>query len=133
MGTGNKKRKALPKKTRELVWKKYDCKCGYCGCDLEYKDLRVDHIKSILVGGVFENMTTNELNSIGNLMPSCRMCNYYKGAMGIEGFRKQLKKTLSHTCVDTFQARLAMKYGMITTHEWDGEFWFETYNRIENE
>ncbi len=122
-----KKRKPIPKKTRELVWKKYGCKCGYCGCDLEYKDLVIDHMKSVFVGIQLECMDIEDLNSVDNLMPSCRMCNYYKGAMGIEGFRKQLKNTLSHTCVDSFQARLALKYGMIKKQEWDGKFWFEKF------
>lgn len=28
----------LVKKTRELVWNKYNKYCAYCWCDLEYKE-----------------------------------------------------------------------------------------------
>ncbi len=30
------KRKSIPKKTREEVYKMYDGHCAYCGCELEY-------------------------------------------------------------------------------------------------
>lgn len=41
-------RKAIPKKVRELVYKKYGGHCAYCGCKLEYKDMQVDHIEDII-------------------------------------------------------------------------------------
>lgn len=36
----------IDKKTREKVWQKYDCKCAYCGAELEYKQMQVDHIQA---------------------------------------------------------------------------------------
>lgn len=126
------KRKSLSKKERESILEKYGGKCAYCGCDLEYKDMQVDHVKSVLSARFDPSMTDEELNSVDNLMPACRMCNFYKSASSIEGFRKKLLKTLSHTCVDSFQAKLAIKYGMIIIGQWDGKFWFEKYNE-ENE
>lgn len=41
------KRKPRPKKTRIKVWEKYGKKCAYYGCDLEYKDMQVDHADSV--------------------------------------------------------------------------------------
>lgn len=58
-------------------------------------------------------------------MPSCRQCNFYKSASGIKGFRKKIKDVLSRTCIDTVQARLALKYGILTHRPWDGRFYFE--------
>ena len=29
------------------LYDRYNYKCAYCGCDLEYKDMQVDHIKSV--------------------------------------------------------------------------------------
>lgn len=113
-------------KLREEVYKKYNGHCAYCGCELEMKDMQVDHIKSKLV-----SRTKGEEvdNSIDNLNPSCRQCNYYKGGSGIEGFRKKIKSQLSHTCQSTFQTRLAMKYGMIMYKDWDGLFYFEKIDK----
>lgn len=126
------RRKSISKKIREEIWHKYGEKCAYCGCDLEYKDMQIDHIKSFCAAEFDKKITEDNLHGVDNMMPSCRMCNYYKSASGIEGFRRKLKNTLSHTCTDSFQARLAIKYKMIVVQEWDGKFWFEKYNE-ENE
>lgn len=118
----------IPKRLRELVYQKYDGHCAYCGCLLDYKDMQVDHIKSVYHKS-FESGTDspndNQDDSIDNLMPSCRQCNYYKAEADIDGFRNKLKGWLEKTCIDTFQARLAMKYGIITYKPWDGKFYFE--------
>lgn len=41
----------MKKDTRIKVWKKYNCKCAYCGEDLEYKKMQVDHIHPKHLGG----------------------------------------------------------------------------------
>ena len=41
------KHKAIPKKIRQQVYDKYNGRCAYCGCKLEYKDMQVDHIESV--------------------------------------------------------------------------------------
>ena len=40
------KHKAIPKK-RIALYNRYNQRCAYCGCNLEYKDMQVDHIKSV--------------------------------------------------------------------------------------
>ena len=120
------KRKPIPKKTRELVWNKYGHKCAYCGCDLEYKDMQVDHVYSVAYAH-WNKEKREDLDDISNLMPSCRMCNFYKGVSDIERFRKHLLETLCKTAVASFQTRLAIKYGMVVVQEWDGKFWFEKF------
>lgn len=40
-------RKAIPKQIRQKVYEKHNGHCAYCGCELEYKDMQVDHIDSI--------------------------------------------------------------------------------------
>lgn len=112
----------ISKKLREEVYKKYDGHCAYCGCELEMKDMQVDHVFSQMRSRISKQEVDN---SIENLNPSCRQCNYYKGGSGIEGFRKKIAKDLSHTCIDSFVAKLAMKYGMLTYNGWDKKFYFE--------
>ena len=54
-----------------------------CGCKLEYKDMQVDHVKSVFY--------YNGTNDIDNLLPSCRMCNFYKSTFTLDEFRKNLE------------------------------------------
>ena len=129
-----KGRKPISRKLREEVYEKYGGRCAYCGCEIEYKDMQIDHIvpfASSIYGteDVRENtisMISNDtINSVDNLMPSCRQCNFYKGGLSIEGFRKRLKGELEHTCVNSFQSRLAIKYGILSFNGFNGEFFFE--------
>ena len=125
-----KKRKSLTKAKRMAVYNKYDGHCAYCGCELEYKDMQVDHAVAVHGGEQADQMLSDGImNDIDNLMPACRQCNFYKEAYDIEGFRWKIREILQHRCVDTFQARLAMKYGIITYNGWDGKFFFETFNK----
>ena len=121
------RRKPIPKQIRESVWKKYGCRCAYCGCELEYKDMQIDHVKSVYKAEFDDNITDSELSRAENLMPSCRMCNYYKNVGDIGQFRERLLGTLKETAISSFQTRLAIKYGMVIVKDWDGKFWFEKF------
>lgn len=116
------RRKPIPKKVREQVYQKYNGHCAYCGCELEYKDMQVDHIESVWSS---EWRNKNHDNSIDNLMPSCRMCNYYKGVYTIEQFRNNLKDTLMRNVRLPFDYRLALKYGLVKEDVKPIEFYFE--------
>ena len=111
-------RKAIPKAKRQEVYAKYGGHCAYCGCEIEYKDMQVDHLQSV------RNYGDN--TEIENLMPACRMCNYYKDTMSIERFREelgQLKKRLGYK----FIYRLAKAYGLIVEVDKPIEFYFEKF------
>lgn len=41
------KRKPLPKALRVRVYKKYAGRCAYCGKQIKYEDMQVDHIKAV--------------------------------------------------------------------------------------
>lgn len=123
------KRKPISKKLRKEVYDKYNGHCAYCGCELEMKDMQVDHILSVCANHFRKEKTSEEMNEVGNLMPSCRQCNYYKDTCTIEGFRERLKTLMSRVKLP-FIYRLAEKYGMVKELEWDGEFYFE---KIEKE
>lgn len=126
-------RKAISKAQRIKIYEKYNGHCAYCGCAIKLEEMQVDHL--VAVGRVFysdkeadEMMRNGEINKDANLMPSCRQCNFYKSMEDIEAFRNILKNVLQRTCINTFQAKLALKYGMISQHEWDGIFYFEKLN-----
>lgn len=109
-------RKPIPKNIREQVYRKCNGHCAYCGCKLEYKNMQVDHVIS-----VYGNDGSNDVE---NLMPSCRMCNFYKSTFSIEVFRKNLE-TLYERLQKLFIYRFALKYGLITEHKDKVMFYFE--------
>ena len=116
MGNTEVKRKAIPKKIRLKVYEKYDGHCGYCGCELEYKDMQEDHIESLYWHGGEDD--------INNYMPACRMCNFYKSTMALEDFREQLQ-TIPQRLEREFIYRLAKIYGIVEENEKPIKFYFE--------
>ena len=69
------------KSKREIIWNKYDKRCAYCGCELKYKDMQVDHIQSKHHHNYYD-LDKNK-DRIENLNPSCRACNFYKGTFDL--------------------------------------------------
>ncbi|WP_124046066.1 HNH endonuclease [Clostridium perfringens] len=112
------KRKAISKKVREEVYRMYDGHCAYCGCELEYKDMQVDHVKSL-----YANEGKDEID---NYKPACRACNFYKSTMSLEEFREQLE-TISDRLEKQFIYRLGKKYGLVVEISKKIEFYFEHY------
>lgn len=62
----------ISKSKREAVYRKYDGHCAYCGREIAYKDMQVDHFLPLRAWGI-EDAGTDD---ISNLMPACRMCNH---------------------------------------------------------
>jgi 5-methylcytosine-specific restriction endonuclease McrA len=105
----------MTKETRKQVYSKCGGRCAYCGKTIELKDMQVDHIYSKNMGGKDE---------FDNFNPSCRRCNYYKGAMYLETFRIYMRK-LHERIREQYICKVAEDYGIIEVKEWDGEFYFE--------
>lgn len=95
---------AISKEIRQKVYDMYNGHCAYCGCELELKDMQIDHIIPKYLGGV---------DDIVNYRPSCRMCNFYKGTSSVESFRRNLTDMLMRNVRRPFQYRLALKYGLV--------------------
>lgn len=115
----------IKKDIRLKVWNKYNKRCAYCGEELEYKQMQVDHIVSKLQ---YEIQGGEGLNDFDNLNPSCRGCNFYKSANDLELFRKQLS-TLHERIMKTFISRLGSKYKIIDIKPFDGKFYFEKFKQ----
>lgn len=121
------KRKPIPKKVRQQVYEKCNGHCAYCGCELDIKDMQVDHLESVYLANEILGKEAN--NNIENFMPSCRMCNYYKGTGTIEQFRNRLEDMLMRNVRLPFDYRLAVKYGLVVENIKPIEFYFEKENR----
>lgn len=109
-------RKSIPKSVRKAVYQKYGGRCAYCGCELEYKEMQVDHIYSVY--------RFNGEDEIENYMPACRMCNFYKSTFTPNEFRDRLQ-TMTERLDRDFIYRLAKKYGIVVEHKEPIRFYFE--------
>lgn len=120
------KHKAIPKIVRLEVYEKCNHRCAYCGCKLEYKDMQIDHIKSVYSNMDFKRtMTEQEMYSIENLLPACRQCNFYKSVFTLEVFRERIQTTMMENLRKNFGYRLAIKYGLVKEKMKPITFYFE--------
>lgn len=145
---------AINKRIRELVYKKYNGHCAYCGKKISMKDMQVDHLVPILRGISDEyikdhNTHYNEYvrahtllhlpiepyekykivrgtDDINNYMPACRQCNLRKDTMDIETFRSELRRQAA-TEMKRFQARMSEQYGLIEYHDHPVTFYYEKH------
>lgn len=108
---------AISKEKRLKIYNKYNGRCAYCGCKLEYKDMQVDHIIPQRIAG-----STNDLD---NLMPTCRTCNHYKRGTSLYNFKEWLLAGLIERIRKIYIVKVAEKYGMVTFHRWDKKFYYE--------
>jgi len=115
----------MKKELREKVYNKYQGHCAYCGTAIAYKDMQVDHYlpkRSSAAAMAFHDV--KDIDSISNLMPSCRRCNHYKRAYSPKQF-KQMIKTLHERVGKFYIAKVAIDFGIITISPHNGVFYFE--------
>lgn len=118
---------------RQEVYAKYDGHCAYCGKEITFKEMQVDHkhpkhLASWIESSVMRKMYEIDplINSINNLMPSCRRCNHYKRGELLENWRKLLM-TLHERTQKIYINKVAEDFGIITITPWDGKFYFEKH------
>ena len=114
---------------RQKVWLKFNKHCAYCGKELKYKDMQVDHMISKYNVEMYRNPervfgSNFKIDCFNNLMPSCRRCNHYKREQDLEGFRL-LMKTLHERIEGQYIMKVAIDYGIIQTRPFGGLFYFE--------
>lgn len=115
---------AINKKKRELVYSKHDGHCGYCGKEIEYKEMQVDHIHPKSCPNQSMMAGIPHVDDILNLRPSCRRCNHYKRDLSVEVFRHQMK-TLHERLAKPYINKVGLDYGIITIIPFNGVFYFE--------
>lgn len=115
-------RTAIPKSIREKVYQKYGGHCAYCGAEIEYNDMQIDHLHSVRNYG--------ENNDFENLMPSCRQCNHYKSTLSLDRFRREVGK-IGGRLNSVYIYRLAKAYGLVFENPKEIKFYFEENNHDE--
>ena len=127
----------MNKDLRLRIYNKYDNQCAYCGRNIEYKDMQVDHLHPKARGHYYNSemmksrygLRGDTVESFENLMPSCYSCNHYKRSHILEEFRT-LVASLHKRISKLYITKVANDYGLITFKEFDGKFWFETYEKV---
>ena len=127
---------------RQKVYEKYEGHCAYCGREIKFKEMQVDHIipkcqliyganRLLHIEGVKNKLEKMKemIESPSNLMPSCRMCNHYKRSQSLEEFRVTIK-TLHKRLEKIYIVRVAMNYGIFEVNYWNGLFFFERLEYI---
>lgn len=110
---------SISKAIREQVYNKHNGHCAYCGQTIAIKDMQVDHIDPQRRYG-----DKNVADRTENLNPSCRRCNHYKRANGLETFRRYLLD-MEKKVLGTYLGKVAQDYSMVNWTGWDGKFYFE--------
>jgi 5-methylcytosine-specific restriction endonuclease McrA len=69
---------------KEIVMRKTQGRCGYCGCGITPNDATVDHITPQAKGGTHHP---------ANLLAACKSCNSQKGKKTLEEYRGYILRT----------------------------------------
>ena len=114
-------RKKLSLKERKLVYEKTNGLCAYCGCEIPFKGFNADHVKCL-----HNHEWEDEIiDTVENMLPSCRSCNHYKSTYGRELFREQLSKIPDRLARDVSTYNIAKRFGMIEEHREPIKFYYE--------
>ena len=114
-------RRKLSKAERQRVYEKCSGHCAYCGCELEYKDMQVDHMKPLRTGGADE---------LSNMLPACRSCNHYKSTLDLEGFRNYLGGIHKRLMRDSIPFQVAARFGIVKYVGDNVVFYFESGEQL---
>lgn len=124
--------KTISKKTRVAVYEKYDGHCAYCGKEIEYKDMQLDHMIP-RQRERFKKYTEEEIECFENYMPSCRRCNHYKRAHSLETFRQMIEEIPKKLFRDNYIYKVGLDYGLVSAHAQKVTFYFERLAEMEDE
>ena len=113
------KRRRLTKAERKAVYNKTGGHCAYCGCDLKFEDMQVDHV--VPLNG-WSNQGTDTLD---NMLPACRSCNHYKSIMDIETFRSMVENMTAVLARDSVTYKNAVRFGLVIPNPHPVKFYFE--------
>lgn len=109
---------SISKLKRETVYGKYGGRCAYCGREIAYAEMQVDH---------FHPRRTSQdpsVDELENLMPACRMCNHYKRAHSLETFRKYIEE-IPRKLSENYIYKIGIVYGEVAEQNHPVKFYFE--------
>jgi 5-methylcytosine-specific restriction endonuclease McrA len=120
----------MTKEKRQKVYEKYNGHCAYCGKEIEYNEMHVDHfIPKYHTWSDSDIDRNNKIinrgtDNITNLMPSCRRCNYHKATLSINEFKQVIAHKIK-VCNDNVAYKIAKDYGLVKETGIAIKFYFE--------
>lgn len=109
-------RRKLSKWERTQIFQKMAGHCAYCGCELNYKDMKVDHVIALHRGG---------RDTLDNMLPACHSCNHYKSTLTVEGFRESIERFHTVLMRDSVTYKNAVRFGIVRPNPHKVVFYFE--------
>lgn len=97
-------RRRLTPTDRRSVYNLTGGRCAYCGQELAFRDMQVDHVVPLHLGGADEAF---------NMFPACRSCNHYKRGMDLERWRAQLEAIPATLARDCYTYRQGVRFGLV--------------------
>jgi 5-methylcytosine-specific restriction endonuclease McrA len=130
----------MKKTDRQKIYDKYDGRCAYCGEEIKFKDMQVDHVISkrffrwhienkYKIPSFLLHLKEEDVNHIDNLFPACRVCNKWKSALHLELFRDELSAQIKRLNNYSSNYRIVKKYGLVKEEIKPIVFYFETLNK----
>lgn len=117
----NLMRRKLTQSERKIVYAKTNGHCAYCGCEIPFKGFNADHVKCLKT----HEYEDESIDTVDNMLPSCRSCNHYKSTFELEVFREQLSKIPERLARDTSTYSIALRYGQVKEDNKPIQFYFE--------
>ncbi len=118
----------MKKELRLKILGKFNGRCAYCGCDLNYRNLQVDHIVPLFRGSDDRELSLYGVkrgsNDISNLNPCCASCNSSKSTFTLENWRNEIAKKHKKLLRDNSSYRILNRFGLIKTVG-NVQFYFE--------
>ena len=130
----------ISKKQRAEIKEMFGGRCAYSGTILE-DDWQIDHVKPLerKKNGVARKAGRDVIE---NMMPTQRVVNHYKRGLSLEHYRKRLmtlhrrlaklpKNPKARTSIrrKEYLLKVAEYFGITPENPFNGEFYFELYNK----
>ena len=142
-GRFSKPKNKISKEQRAELRLKFGGRCAYCGCPLPEKGWHADHVEPVrrdfeMVRAPAGSRVTHrarstgkvmhpELHAIENLFPAFAPRNLFKGALSVEGMRKEISRQVERARAYSVNFRTAERFGLIEVTEKPVVFWFEIH------
>ena len=114
---------------RQEVYNKCSGHCAYCGIEITFKQMQVDHIKPLYRNDKVETLEVwgveRGTDEMDNLNPSCARCNKWKSTYSLETFREIVQTSIDRLERDTPNFRLARDYRLLKVTPDPVIFFFE--------
>lgn len=112
------RRKKLSVEDRKAIYQKCHGHCAYCGCNLSYEAMQIDHMIPLRRGGA---------DSMENMLPSCKSCNHYKATLTATEFKEYVSGIPDRLQKGSVPYRVGIRFGILTANN-QVAFYFEQHD-----